>query len=343
MLESVLARDPSHAAANHYYIHTVEAFRPELGESAANRLLPLMPGAGHLVHMPSHIYMRLGRYKDAWEVNASAALADEMYVSQCNAQGMVPIAYYPHNIHFQVWSGMFLGNRTKAMTAARKIHEKMPASVRDNPWGINESFRSQPVFAMARFGQWDALLAEPMPEGKAPFMMGIWRYGRGLAYTHKGDIKAAYAELAHLIAQQAAVQSEPGYAIGFGAASTLLGIAVNVLQGELAAAQGEYKTAISRLEKAVRLQDSLLYNEPPDWYFPVRHVLGAVLMEAGLPAEAEVIYWEDLRRNPGNGYALFGLAQSLKAQGDTTTLAEIEKRFALAWQHADVKLTSSRY
>ncbi len=342
-LESVLQRNPNHVAANHYYIHTVEAFRPELGDAAADRLLPLMPGAGHLLHMPSHIYMRRGRYKDAWEVNAAAALADEMYVSQCNAQGMVPIAYYPHNIHFQVWSAMFLGASQSAIEAARKIHDKMPESIRDNPWGINESFRSQPIFALSRFGRWDDLLAEPVPAGRAPFMMGIWHYGRGLSFVHKGDLKSGYSELAQLISQQAAVQSEPGYAIGFGAAGTLLAIAVNILQGELAAAQSDYMTAIPHLDKAVRLQDSLLYNEPPDWYFPVRHVLGAILLEAARPEEAEVVYWEDLRRNPDNGYALFGLAQSLKAQGDADTLVEIKRRFALAWQYSDVKLTSSRY
>ncbi len=342
-LESVLARDPNHAAANHYYIHTVEAYRPQLGEAAADRLRPLMPGAGHLVHMPSHIYMRLGRYKDSWDVNAAAALADETYVSQCNAQGIVPIAYYPHNIHFQVWSAMFMGNSEKAMSAARKIHEKMPESIRTNPWGVNESFRSQPIFAMARFGLWEDLLNEPAPEGRAPFMMGIWRYGRGLAYLHTGKSKLAYGELARLIQQQAAVEAEPGYGISFGAASTLLSIAVDVLQAELAANKGDYKAAIGHLDRAVRMEDSLLYNEPPDWYFPVRHVLGAVLLEAGRPAEAEVVYWEDLRRNPDNGYALFGLAKALKARGDDSTRAEIERRFALAWQHADVTLTSSRF
>jgi tetratricopeptide (TPR) repeat protein len=342
-LESVLKQNPNHPAANHYYIHTVEAFRPELGEAAADRLRPLMPGSGHLVHMPSHIYMRLGRYKESWDINVKAARADEKYVSQCNAQGMVPIAYYPHNMHFQVWSAMFLGNSANALASARKIHQKMPPSIRDNPWGVNESFRSQPVFALTRFGLWEAMLAEPMPAGKAPYMMGIWRYGRGLAFLHTGDTKAAYGELARLISQQAAVQAEPGYAIGFGAASTLLAVAVNVLQGELAASKGDYRLAVGHLDKAVRLEDTLLYNEPPDWYFPVRHVLGAVLLEAGNAAEAEVVYWEDLRRNPDNGYALFGLSQALAAQGDVATKKEIDRRFALAWQYADVKLTSSRY
>jgi len=342
-LASVLERQPEHAAANHYWIHTVEAYRPKLGESAADRLLPLMPGAGHLVHMPSHIYMRLGRYQDSWTVNAAAALADETYISQCNAQGIVPIAYYPHNIHFQVWSAMFLGNSANAMQSARKIEAKMPAHIRDNPFGVNESFRSQPMFAMVRFGRWQQALQEPEPPADALYMRGIWHYGRGMAYTHSGQQRQAQKELKKLRQEQAAVTAQAGYNVGFGAAKTLLAIAGHVLEGEILAKSGVWQDAVAHLDKAVRLEDSLLYNEPPDWYFPVRHILGAVLLEAGRAAEAEVVYWEDLRRNPANGYALFGLKQSLAAQDKGGDLAEVERRFADAWSEADVSLTSSRY
>jgi tetratricopeptide (TPR) repeat protein len=339
----VLERDPDHAAANHYWIHTVEAYRPELGEEAADRLLPLMPGAGHLVHMPSHIYMRLGRYDDSWTVNAAAALADESYISQCNAQGIVPIAYYPHNIHFQVWSAMFLGNSENAMQAARKIEAKMPPHIRDNPFGVIESFRSQPMFAMVRFGMWDDVLKEPPPPPDALYMQGIWHYGRGMAYTHSGQARKAMKERKGLHRQQAAVEEQDGYSVGFGAGKTLLAIAGHVLEGEIRASKGDFDAALAHLDRAVRLEDSLLYNEPPDWYFPVRHILGAVLLEAGRPDEAEVVYWEDLRRNPANGYALFGLRQSLEDQGKMSDIAEIERRFTLAWREADVELSSSRY
>lgn len=343
VLESVLAGDPNHAAANHYYIHTVEAYRPELGVAAADRLYPLMPGAGHLVHMPSHIYMRVGRYQDSWRVNAEAALADESYISQCNAQGILPLGYYPHNIHFQVWSAMFLGNSARAMQAARKIEDKMPQRMKDNPWGINEAFRSQPMFAMVRFGQWPDILREPQPGGDAPFMQGIWHYGRGMAFNHSGEPAQARQELAALEQLAIKVRAEPGYGVGFAAASTLMQIAVNVLAGEIDARDSRFEAAIANLDQAVRLEDSLLYNEPPDWYFPVRHILGAVLLEAGRAKEAEVVYWEDLRRNPGNGYSLFGLHRSLILREDIASAAEIQRRFEKAWANADVTLTSSRF
>lgn len=342
-LESVLARDPNMAAANHYYIHAVEAYRPELGVAAADRLYPLMPGAGHLVHMPSHIYMRVGRYQDSWDVNVQAARADERYISQCNAQGIVPLGYYPHNIHFQVWSAMFLGNRSKAMQAARKIEAKMPQRMKDDPFGLGESFRSQPMFTMVRFGMWDEALAEPQPNNRPAFMQGIWHYGRGMAYVHTDKVKQAGGELAALQAQRKVVDAEPGYAVGFAAASALLTIAENVLSAEIDAAEGHYDSALLKLEQAVRLEDSLLYNEPPDWFLPARHTLGAVLLEAGRPNEAEVVFWEDLRRNPGNGYSLFGLWQALLVLGDEATADEMKRRFNAAWAGADVALTSSRY
>jgi tetratricopeptide (TPR) repeat protein len=302
-----------------------------------------MPGAGHLVHMPSHIYMRAGRYQDSWDVNVLAARADESYISQCNAQGIVPLAYYPHNIHFQVWSAMFLGNREKAMAAARKIEDKMPARMKDNPFGLNESFRSQPMFTMVRFGLWQQVLVEPKPKGTGPYMQGIWHYGRGMAFSHTGRQGEARIELQQLQQQAEAVSAEPGYGVGFAAASTLIQIAENVLSAEIDARDDHYDAALLKLGRAVRLEDSLRYNEPPDWYFPVRQILGAVLLEAGRPGEAEVVYWEDLRRNPGNGYSLFGLQQALLAQGDDATAAEVGRRFQVAWAGADGELTTSRY
>ncbi|PCH62338.1 MAG: hypothetical protein COC19_03015 [SAR86 cluster bacterium] len=343
VLASVLERNPNNAAANHYWVHVVEAYRPELGVAAADALLPLMPAAGHLVHMPSHIYMRVGRYKDSWDVNAAASLADENYIEMCNAQGVLPLGYYPHNLHFQVWSAMFLGDSENAMAASRKIIERMPQQLSNNPFGANETFASQAVFTLVRFGLWEELLAEAQPPAEALYMQGIWHYGRGLARVHKGNMSQANSELADLHTAIAAVQAQPGYGIGFAAAEGLLSIAVNVLQGEIAAAQGDYTAALGYLDKAVRVQDTMRYNEPPDWYFPVRHILGAVLLEADLAGEAEVVYWEDLRRNPGNGYALFGLAQSLRVQGKQDILAEIEQRFAVAWQYGDVSLTTSRF
>ena len=343
LLSAVIARDNRHAGAHHYLIHTVEAYRPELGEASADRLRDLMPGAGHLVHMPSHIYMRVGRYQESYIANALAIRADEGYISQCRAQGLYPLNYYPHNIHFLAWSAMFQGRSKPALAAARQVASKIPADLRGNTWGLYETFLSQPMFVMVRFGLWQEVLTQPKPGDESLFMQGIWHYSRGMAYNHQGKAAEARAEREALAGLQRRLDDNPDYYVGFGAAKTLLAIAATVLDGEIAAKRSDYDQAIALLGKAVRLEDGLQYNEPPDWYFPVRHVLGAVLLDAGLPDEAETIYWEDLRRHPANGYSLFGLWQSLKQQGKQATAATIKARFDKAWQAADVTLSSSRF
>jgi tetratricopeptide (TPR) repeat protein len=343
-LQSVVARDPVHPGALHYYIHAVEARHPERGEMQADRLAGLMPGAGHLVHMPSHIYMRVGRFRDSYEANARASLADESYITQCRAQGIYPLAYYPHNLHFLVWSAMMQGNREAAMTAARKIVEKIPAHIShtDNAWGLYETFLSQPMFVMVRFGMWEEMLAEPRPDVDSQFMVGIWHYGRALAFLSTGRRVEARNEVLAVegIRQQMATVE---HYLGFGSAETLLTIASELAAGELAYQEGYTLEGLARLERAVRLEDSLLYNEPPDWYFPVRQYLGAMLLDAGQPNEAEVVYAADLRKNPGNGNSLFGLRQALEAQGKTADALQVAGRFELAWADADHELSSSRY
>ena len=342
-LQSVIDRNPNHPGAHHYLIHTVETFRPELGIASADILGTLMPGAGHLVHMPSHIYMRVGRYADSYATNILAVKADQGYITQCRAQGLYPLAYYPHNLHFLVWSAMFQGRSKAALITARQVADAIPENSTDNSWALYETFRSQPMFVMIRFGQWDDILAEPQPDKTARFMNGVWHYGRGMAYINQGKAPQAQEELDHLITLRKNAQSDASYYMGFGVAGDLLTIAEEILIGEIAAKQGHHMQAISHLERAVRLEDGLRYNEPSDWYFPVRHVLGAILLEAGFPAEAEVVYWEDLRRNPKNGYSLFGLKQSLKAQGKADTAKVASERFNRAWQNADVSLKTSRY
>lgn len=341
-LNSVIDRDPDHAGAHHYLIHTVEAFRPELGIASADKIGKLMPGAGHLVHMPSHIYMRVGRYADAYETNLRAVEADQGYITQCRAQGLYPLAYYPHNIHFLAWSAMFQGRSKAALEAARQVAESIPANSTDNTWALYESFRSQPMFVMVRFGQWDDMLAEPPPDQDAQFMNGVWHYGRGMAYAHQGKPLEASSEFDQLKRLRQLADANEAYYLGFSAASGLLRIAEEILSGEIAARQNDISAAIAHLETAVRLEDGLRYNEPPDWYFPVRHILGALLLEAGLPAQAEVVYWEDLRRNPENGYSLFGLKQSLLAQGKNGVAGMVGARLSQAWKEADVELTTSR-
>jgi len=341
-LESVIERNPDHAGARHYYIHAMEARHPDKAVSAADELAPLMPGAGHMVHMPSHIYMRVGRYADSYAANSKAVEADEDYITQCRAQGIYPLGYYPHNIHFMVWSAMFEGRSVDALAAARKVAEKIPADVPDEVWSVYELFRSQPYYTLVRFGMWEEILSEPQPIDRARFMNGVWHYARALAYLGSGSRRRAKRELRALVQIREEIERD-GYAIGFGSADKLLTIAEEVVRGEMAAARGKYEDALGHLARAVRLEDSLPYSEPPEWYFPVRHVLGAVLLEAGYPEEAEVIYWTDLQRNPENGYALFGLEQSLRAQGEDEAGEAAAVRFEKAWVNADTTLTSSRY
>jgi tetratricopeptide (TPR) repeat protein len=351
-LESVLARERAHPGALHYYIHAVEAQRPEDGIDAADTLRGLMPAAGHMMHMPSHIYMRVGRYQDGYEVNIDASEADENYIAQCRAQGLYPVGYYPHNLHFLVWAATLQGKSTAALRHARKIERELPQflelegdvprDVRGDAWRIHEHFMSQSLYTLVRFGRWQAILKEPRPPESARFMTGIWHYARGVALANSGNSDAARAELDEL----SAVSSESGmddYWINASLALDLLAIAEDILSAEIARNDGDLSQTVAYLEKAVRRQDTLAYTEPPDWYFPTRHFLGAALLEAGYPREAEAVYWQDLRLNPANAYSLFGLKLALEAQGRTDEAAAIARRFDAAWQAADVELVSSRF
>jgi tetratricopeptide (TPR) repeat protein len=342
-LESVLARNPNHPGAIHLYIHSVELARPELAEAGAERLRTLAPGAGHLVHMPSHIFRRIGRYADASRSNEAAIAADEDYITQCRAQGVYPLAYYPHNIHFLWDSATMEGRSQAAIAAARKSASSIPEGVwRDAP--IVHQFLVAPLFAYTRFGQWDVILREPRPPEDSLFWTGMWLYARGLAFTATGKVNEAAQELERL-RRIAAEKSMDGYRVTFSrnGAKPILDIAVEVLAGELAAKRGDYDQAIARLHRGVLLEDNLIYNEPPDWHVPVRQSLGAVLLEAGRAAEAEAIYWQDLSRNRENGWSLFGLMKSLRAQGNSEQAAAVEKKFRAAWSRADVTLTASRF
>ena len=342
-LQKALEINPEHAGAHHYLIHAVEAFRPELGVNSADALATLMPGAGHLVHMPSHIYMRVGRYGDSFDSNVLAVQADEGYITQCRAQGIYPLGYYPHNIHFLAWSAMFQGRSVEALKAAREVAVKIQPTPEQNLFGLYEAFASQPLYVMVRFGQWQQILAEKSPNESSIFMNGVLHYARGLAFAHTDKLDDAADELNRLTGIREEVQKDQKYQIGFSAAGTLLLIAEQVLRAELVAKQGDLATAIAQAERAVRLEETLLYNEPPDWYFPVRHILGALLLDADLPAEAEAVYWADLKKNPHNGFSLYGLKQALDAQGKDGVAAEIGRRFEQAWADADVALTSSRF
>jgi tetratricopeptide (TPR) repeat protein len=290
--------------------------------------------------MPAHIFMRLGRYSDSYDQNVKAVAADEGYLTTCSAQGIYPLGYYPHNIHFMVWSAMFEGRSAETLEMARKVASKIPDHLDEENWDAYELFRSQPLYAMVRFGMWDEILAEPQPIERARYMTGIWHYARALAYLHTDRTGKAKRELKQVRDMRDSMADEGGRRSGY---ATMLTIATRIVEAELDAARGKYDPAIAKLEEAVRLEGTLGYAEPPAWYFPVRHVLGAVLIEAGRPAEAEVIYWDDLAKNRENGFALFGLEQSLRAQEKTEEADAIHERFATAWERADTELTTSRF
>ena len=343
VLESVLVRNAKHPGAIHLYIHTVEYGRPELAETGAERLRNLAPGAGHLVHMPSHIFRRIGRYHDASNSNEDAIAADEDYITQCRAQGVYPLAYYPHNIHFLWDSATMEGRSQLAIDAARKSSSAIPEGAwREVP--LLHQFLVAPLFAYTRFGKWDLILNETSPPQDSLFWTGVWHYARGLAFTAKGELDEAQQEL-NSLEKINTEKSLEGYRVTFSrnGAKAILDIAAEVLAAELSAKKGDYDNAIARLHRAVLMEDNLIYNEPPDWHVPVRQSLGAVLIDAGKYAEAEAIYWQDLEQNRENGWSLFGLMQSLRAQGKDEKAAAIEERYKSAWKRADVQLTASRF
>jgi tetratricopeptide (TPR) repeat protein len=341
-LEYVIAKNPNHPGALHYWIHLWEPTdTPERAEAEADRLLTLMPGAGHVVHMPAHIYMRVGRHADVVKSNQMAVLADEDYIAQCRAQGLYPLGYYPHNIHF-IWMGATAsGQRQLALESSRKLAGAIPReALGEVP--ILQGFLVVPYWAMVRFGEWDAILADKGPPHETAFTRGAWRYARAMALTAKGRLAAAEAELARLrtLVNDPSLKSPVTFSTNTGHA--ILRIAPEVVAGEIAARRKNWNTALLHLERAVRYEDALNYQEPPDWHAPVRQNLGAVLLAAGRADEAEAVYWEDLRKNPGTGWSLFGLVQSLKAQGKDADAALAEERFRAAWKDADITLKGSR-
>jgi tetratricopeptide (TPR) repeat protein len=313
-LESVLARDPQHPGANHYYVHAVEASpTPERALPSAQRLHGLMPGAGHLVHMPSHIYMRVGRYEDAAEANRRAVAVDRAYIAAAKPAGMYPMMYYVHNLDF-LWAAASMNGRSaEAIETANQLgQEATPEMARQ--MGDAEAALVAPVLALTRFGKWDEVLAAPQPPEDLLYARGLSHYARGIAFTRTRRLDDAARELGVLETITANIPADR------------MIVLVNSMKAVLTIGQ-----------------DALNYMEPPPWYFPVRQSLGAELLAAGRAKEAEVVYREDLKRNPENGWSLHGLAASLRAQGKRKEAAKVDARFEKAWRHADVKLATSRF
>lgn len=339
-LEGVLQRDPGHTGANHYYIHAIEASpTPERALPSAERLGGLAPGAGHLVHMPSHIFFQVGRYADASDANERAAEVDRRYIREQRPEGVYPMMYFPHNLHFLSVSAGMEGRGAVALRAARElVAEVTDQHVQHMP--TLEMFRPALLFALVRFGRWDDVLAEPAPPPGERYTTGIWRYARGRAFAAKGRPDDAAREAAALRAMSS--EGVADVTIGMNSAEDLLEIAALVLESQIASERGETGAAVGMLEEATRVEDTLRYFEPPDWPEPVRHTLGAALLKAGRSRDAEAVYREDLRQYPHNGWSLCGLEQSLRAQGREEEADATHERFERAWARADVRLSGSR-
>ena len=332
-LEHVMAIDENHPGAIHLYIHAMERFEPEKAEAGADRLLNLVPVAGHLVHMPSHIYLRVGRYADAVDANARAAMADEDYIAQCNAQGLYPAAYYPHNIHFLWYAAMMEGRKALAVDSALKLAEKVPMDMAAQ-MGALQSYIAVPVYTYVRFGMWQEVLDLPMPADNLPFALAMSHYGRGLAQAALGNLEGASTELAAL--QDLAGQDRlrllnmrrPGVV------SDLTGIAESLVRARIARDEGNASAELAALQQAVAHQDALPYTEPPLWHYPVRQTLGEAQIRAGEFSAAKETFAEDLIHFPANPWSLFGLELAQRQLGEN--VGELTDQRKHAWRNSDI-------
>jgi tetratricopeptide (TPR) repeat protein len=335
-LEATLATHPNHVGANHYYIHAVEASPdPARGLAEAARLPKLAPGAGHLVHMPSHIYFRVGRYHDAAEANEHAVSVDRAYIRNRGDKSEYAMMYYPHNIDFLWASYMMEGQLREARKAARWSAAPVPLdTVRKMP--MAEMMIDSGILTEVRFAEWNRVLKEPAPAADLNYSNVVYRYSRGMALAATGKPNDAAAELTQLDAARAKIPADRTF--GAATVASLGQIASFTLKGEQEIAAGKPDAGLKDLNAAVAAQDALPYEEPPSWYCPVREIYGDELMKAGRIAEAEQVYREDLVKYPENGWSLHGLELALRARGNAQEADAVGERFKKAWAHADVKL-----
>ena len=336
-LAPVVRRAPRHAGACHFYIHAVEAAYPERAVPCAERLPSLMPGAGHVVHMPAHVYIRVGRYADAIERNVHALHADAPHLAEMPADGVYRLALHPHNAHFLSFAASMIGRSAQALDAAAQTRAKTDTAMLRAPGlGALQHYYMLPVLASVRFGRWDAVLAEPEPAADLPYARALRHYARAMARIAGGDVAAGDSELASLRRLRADERVKAVTIWDLNSGASLLDIAQASVEGELAAARSEWSVAIAALRRAVATEDALTYDEPPPWHLPTRQQLGGVLLRAGRSAEAEAAFRQDLERHPENGWSLAGLAASLRAQGRGAEADRVDARFRRAWATADV-------
>jgi tetratricopeptide (TPR) repeat protein len=338
-LERVMARNPDHPGANHFYIHAVEAVQPEKALPAAERLAALMPGAGHIVHMPGHIYVRVGRYLDAIAANEHAVHADETYIrDQRPGAGAYTVGYYPHNYDFLAFAASMIGRSKQSIGAAEKMTALVPVDMARQPgMTFAQHHLTRHLQMKVRFARWADILAVPAPPEDLPYARAMWQYARGRAMAARGNVADAQAALAQVraAAQDASVAQ---LRLEFNTAGTLLGLASEVLAGHVAAADGDLGGAIRHLQAGARLEDALTYGEPPEWSVPVRQELGMVLLRSGDAAAAERVFREDLTRFPDNGWSLRGLELSLVAQNRRQDAANVKTQLDRVWATADVQM-----
>jgi tetratricopeptide (TPR) repeat protein len=336
VLEAVLKRSPLHPGANHYYIHTMEASpSPAKALAAARRLESLVPAAGHLVHMPAHIYARTGRFVASADSNAAAAAVDERYMKGTGTRGgMYPLMYYNHNVHFESYAAAMAGQYARAKRAADKLAANVAPAVADMP--MIEGFLPQQYYVFLRFSKWDDLLAMPAPAPSLQLTKVMWHYARAAAFAGKKDVARARAEQALFFGAAAEIPAAMPVGV-LNTAGQMMKVAQPLLAGRLAAAGGDLPAAIEKYREAVLAEDVLAYDEPPTWYYPVRETLGAALLAHGRAAEAERVFRDDLKHNPGNGRSLFGLWKAIEAQGRPADAARAD--FRRVWAVADVTLS----
>ncbi len=345
-LERVLARNPRHIGAMHYYIHATESSpAPQRAEPYADALAKLAPGSGHLVHMPAHTYIRVGRYHDATLTNLAATTADKDFLAMCRgSNGVYPLGYVPHNWHFATMTTGLTGSRTLALQAAEQTARRADrAAMGEAPMEFMQQFVVTPLLTRVRFGDWDAILADTTTSPELPYPAAIRHFAHGMAQARKGALAdaAREADALHAIAIDPAMANVSFFDINH--ADAVLRVADALLRGELLRARGKHAQAIAALRAAAAAEDALAYNEPADWPLPVRPYLGAALLDAGNAKDAAAAFEQDLKTYPLNGWSLFGLAQAQQKLGQADAARETSTRQAAAWQWADAPLTAARY
>lgn len=342
ILENTLVANPKHPGANHYYIHATEASRnPGRAIEAAHTLIDLVPAAGHLVHMPAHIYIRTGDYHEGSIAGELSVVADSLYITNCKAQGVYPLSYYPHNYHFLAATATLEGRGNLAIQSAFKVAQNADAQLMyQSEWATLQHYYIIPYYILVKFGQWDKVLELPKPDLLYP--EAIRHYARGMAFLGTNQIEQAQNELVSLQKINGKEELQQISIWELNTVDHLVRIATLILEAELENNQGNAEIAISKLIEAVAVEDQLNYNEPPDWFFSVRHILGAIYLENNAYELAEKTYLEDLAIYPKNGWALKGLQMSLEAQDRTNEAQKVSEALSEAWQHADFELSSSR-